>query len=141
LVFTYALNSATGRGETARGAMETILIEWASLLLRWLHMIAGMAWIGSSFYFMHIDAAMKPVADIAKGGEAWEVHGGGFYQVRKWLVAPDRLPPELIWHKWEAYTTWVSGFFLLMTIYYLGADLYLIDPAVRTLSPLVAGAI
>ncbi len=121
--------------------METLLIEWASLLLRWLHMISGMAWIGASFYFMHIDAAIKPVADIPKGGEAWEVHGGGFYQVRKWLVAPDKLPPDLIWHKWEAYTTWVTGFFLLMTIYYLGADLYLIDPAVRQMSPMVAGAI
>lgn len=121
--------------------METLLIEWASLLLRWLHMIAGMAWIGASFYFMHIDASMKPVPDIPKGGETWEVHGGGFYQVRKWLVAPDKLPPDLIWHKWEAYTTWVTGFFLLMTIYYLGADLYLIDPAVRQMSPLVAGAI
>jgi len=121
--------------------METILIEWASLLLRWLHMIAGMAWIGASFYFMHIDAALKPAPDIPKGGEAWEVHGGGFYQVRKWLVAPDRLPPDLIWHKWEAYTTWITGFFLLMTIYYVGADLYLIDPAVRQMSPLVAAMI
>ncbi len=121
--------------------METILIEWVSLLIRWLHMISGMAWIGASFYFMHIDASMKPVKDIPKGGEAWEVHGGGFYQVRKWLVAPDQLPPDLIWHKWEAYTTWVTGFFLLMVIYYLGADLYLIDPAVRQMSPLVAGAI
>lgn len=121
--------------------METILIEWASLLLRWLHMISGMAWIGASFYFMHIDAAMRPVKDIPKGGEAWEVHGGGFYQVRKWLVAPDKLPPNLIWHKWEAYTTWISGFFLLMTMYYVSADLYLIDPAVRQMSPLVAGVI
>lgn len=123
--------------------MDVILVEWVSLLVRWLHMIAGMAWIGSSFYFMHIDAALKPAKDIpgGKGGEAWEVHGGGFYQVRKWLVAPDQLPPDLIWHKWEAYTTWITGFFLLMTIYYLGADLYLIDPAVRTMSPLAAGAI
>lgn len=123
--------------------MDVILVEWVSLLLRWLHMIAGMAWIGSSFYFMHIDASLKPAQDIpaGKGGEAWEVHGGGFYQVRKWLVAPDRLPPDLIWHKWEAYTTWITGFFLLMTIYYLGADLYLIDPSVRAMSPLAAGAI
>lgn len=123
--------------------MDVILVEWVSLLLRWLHMIAGMAWIGSSFYFMHIDSSLKPAQDIpaGKGGEAWEVHGGGFYQVRKWLVAPDRLPPDLIWHKWEAYTTWITGFFLLMTIYYLGADLYLIDPSVRAMSPLAAGAI
>ncbi len=123
--------------------MDAILLEWGSLLLRWLHVIAGIAWIGSSFYFMHIDAALKPVPDIpaGKGGEVWEVHGGGFYQVRKWLVAPEKLPPELIWHKWEAYATWVSGFFLLVWIYYLGADLFLIDPDVRALSPGLAAGI
>jgi uncharacterized membrane protein len=123
--------------------MVAILMEWGSLLLRWVHMIAGIAWIGSSFYFMHIDAALKPAPDLprGKGGEAWEVHGGGFYQVRKWLVAPEHIPQELIWHKWESYATWVSGFFLLIWIYYIGAELYLIDPAVRALSPLAAAAI
>lgn len=123
--------------------MDAIVLEWGGLLLRWVHIIAGIAWIGSSFYFMHIDATLKATPDIAtgKGGEAWEVHGGGFYQVRKYLVAPDQLPAELIWHKWESYATWVSGFFLLVWIYYLGADLYLIDPAVRPLSPLPAAAI
>jgi uncharacterized membrane protein len=120
--------------------MDAILYEWGSLLLRWLHMITGICWIGSSFYFMHIDASLKASPDIpqGKGGETWEVHGGGFYQVRKWLVAPEKLPPELIWHKWESYTTWISGFFLLVWIYYFSADLYLIDPAVRQISPLVA---
>lgn len=118
-------------------------MEWASLLLRWLHVIAGIAWIGSSFYFMHLDAALKPAKDIApgKGGEAWEVHGGGFYQVRKWLVAPDSLPSEMMWHKWESYATWLSGFALLMWVYYLGADLYLIDPAIRALPTWAAIAI
>ncbi len=118
-------------------------MEWGSLLLRWLHVIAGIAWIGSSFYFMHLDAALKPAPDIpaGKGGQAWEVHGGGFYQVRKWLVAPDKLPSEMMWHKWESYATWISGFCLLMWIYYIGADLYLIDPAVRPLSPAWAAAI
>jgi uncharacterized membrane protein len=123
--------------------MDAILLEWGGLLLRWLHILAGMCWIGSSFYFMHIDASIRAVPDIpsGKGGETWEVHGGGFYQVRKYLVAPDNLPPKLIWHKWEAYTTWISGFFLLVWIYYFVSDLYLIDPAVRRLSPPVAAAI
>jgi uncharacterized membrane protein len=123
--------------------VDALLMEWASLLLRWLHVIAGIAWIGSSFYFMHLDAALKPAKDIApgKGGEAWEVHGGGFYQVRKWLVAPDSLPSEMMWHKWESYATWLSGFALLMWVYYLGADLYLIDPAIRALPTWAAIAI
>ncbi len=123
--------------------METILMEWGSLVLRWAHLIAAMYWIGSSFYFMHIDAALKPSPDIpaGTGGEAWEVHGGGFYHVRKYLIAPDRLPAELIWHKWQSYATWITGFFLLVWIYYLAADLFLIDPAVRQLSPAAAASI
>lgn len=118
-------------------------MEWGGLLLRWVHIITGIAWIGSSFYFMHLDATLKAISDIpaGKGGETWEVHGGGFYQVRKYLVAPARLPDELIWHKWESYSTWISGFFLLVWVYYLGADLYLIDPAVRALSPVAAAAV
>jgi uncharacterized membrane protein len=123
--------------------MDAILYEWGSLLLRWLHMITGICWIGSSFYFMHIDASIRPTPDIpaGKGGDTWEVHGGGFYQVRKWLVAPDKLPPNLIWHKWEAYTTWISGFFLLVWIYYFSSELYLIDPSIRQISPLTAAAV
>jgi uncharacterized membrane protein len=123
--------------------MDVIVTEWGGLLLRWVHIITGIAWIGSSFYFMHLDAALKSVPDIpaGKGGEAWEVHGGGFYQVRKYLVAPDKLPDELMWHKWESYSTWISGFFLLIWVYYLGSDLYLIDPAVRALSPAMAAGI
>ena len=123
--------------------MDAIVIEWGGLLLRWVHIITGIAWIGSSFYFMHLDAAIRAIPEIpaGKGGEAWEVHGGGFYQVRKYLVAPDKLPNELMWHKWESYSTWISGFFLLVWVYYLGSDLYLIDPAVRELSPVAAAAI
>ncbi len=123
--------------------MDAILMEWGGLLLRWVHIITGIAWIGSSFYFMHIDATIKSIPEIptGKGGETWEVHGGGFYQVRKYLIAPDKLPAELIWHKWESYATWISGFFLLVWVYYLGADLYLIDPAVRVLSAPAAAAI
>ena len=122
--------------------VDGVVTEWVGLLLRWLHIVTAMAWIGSSFYFMHIDAALKAAPDIpaGKGGEAWEVHGGGFYHVRKYLVAPAALPPELIWHKWESYTTWISGFFLLVWIYYVSADVYLIDPAVRAISaPAAAG--
>ena len=91
--------------------MDPILAEWGSLLLRWTHVITGIAWIGASFYFMHLDASLKPVADIprGKGGSAWEVHGGGFYEVRKYLLAPPQLPQDLIWHKWQAYSTWSSA--------------------------------
>lgn len=123
--------------------MDPILAEWGGLILRWTHIITGIAWIGSSFYFMHIDAAMRAIPEIpaGKGGEAWEVHGGGFYQVRKFLVAPDKMPDELMWHKWESYATWASGFFLLCWVYYLGAELYLVDPAIRPLTSLQAAGI
>ena len=123
--------------------MDPFLYEWVSALVRWLHVLAGMAWIGSSFYFMHIDAMMKADPDIpnGKGGQMWEVHGGGFYQVRKWLVAPSSLPPQLLWHKWEAYTTWLSGFVLLCWLYYGSADLYLIDPAIADIGPIAAAGI
>ncbi|MBN9082080.1 MAG: cysteine desulfurase [Rhizobiales bacterium 62-17] len=122
--------------------MDGIIMEWGGMLLRWVHIITGIAWIGSSFYFMHIDAALRATPEIPKekGGEAWEVHGGGFYHVRKYLVAPEKLPDELIWHKWESYSTWVSGFFLLVWVYYVSADVYLIDPAVRQISPWLAAA-
>ena len=123
--------------------MDPILAEWGGLILRWTHIITGIAWIGSSFYFMHLDAAIRAIPGIpaGKGGEAWEVHGGGFYQVRKYLVAPEKLPDELMWHKWESYSTWVSGFFLLIWVYYLSSDLYLIDPAIRVLTPWQAAGI
>jgi uncharacterized membrane protein len=123
--------------------MDAVLLEWGSLFIRWLHIIAGIAWIGSSFYFMHIDASLKESPEIpkGKGGDTWEVHGGGFYQVKKYLVAPQTLPNTLIWHKWESYTTWLSGFFLMVWIYYLSSDLYLIDPSVRQLTSYAAAAI
>lgn len=123
--------------------MEPILHEFGSLLLRWAHITAGMAWIGASFYFMHLDASLKPSPDIpaGKGGEAWEVHGGGFYQVRKYLVAPAALPDHLTWHKWQSYATWLSGAALLIWTYYYQASLYLIDPSVYAMSPLMAAAI
>jgi uncharacterized membrane protein len=109
--------------------MAAILWAWIDFSLRWLHVIAGIAWIGSSFYFVHLDASIKQRDGLPKGagGEAWQVHGGGFYHMIKYLVAPERMPSDLIWFKWEAYTTWLSGLALLIIIYYFGAELYLID--------------
>jgi len=110
--------------------------EWASLILRWLHITAGIAWIGSSFYFMYTDASLRPDDKMpAKAhGETWQVHGGGFYHIRKYLVSPDNMPATLHWFKLEAYFTWISGFFLLSVIYYLGADTFLVDRNVMDLT-------
>ena len=114
-----------------------ILWVWGEAFLRWLHVIAGIAWIGTSFYFIQLDYSLKRRESLPEGayGEAWQVHGGGFYNMVKYLVAPARLPAELTWFKWEAYTTWVSGFALVVAIYYFQASLYLIDPAVLDISP------
>ena len=103
--------------------------EWIELILRWFHVIAGIAWIGSSFYFIALDLSLKQGKNLPNKshGEAWQVHGGGFYHLVKYLVAPSKLPSELTWFKWEAYATWVSGFALLALIYYAGAELYMID--------------
>ena len=103
--------------------------EWTELILRWLHVIAGIAWIGSSFYFIALDLSLKQNKNLPdkSHGEAWQVHGGGFYHLVKYLVAPSKMPSELTWFKWEAYATWVSGFALLALIYYAGAELYMID--------------
>ena len=123
--------------------MDGFLGEWLNLLLRWGHMIAGIAWIGTSFYFVALDFSLKKPAGLPAGvgGEAWEVHGGGFYHVQKYLSAPARLPSHLIWFKWEAYLTWVTGFLLLVVQYYFQASAYLIDPAVMALAPWQAIAI
>jgi len=103
--------------------------EWSELVLRWFHVVAGIAWIGSSFYFIALDLSLKQNKDLPDKahGEAWQVHGGGFYHLVKYLVAPSKLPSELTWFKWEAYATWFSGFALLALIYYAGAELYMID--------------
>ncbi len=109
--------------------MSAIVWAWIDFSVRWLHVIAGIAWIGSSFYFVHLDSSIKRRDGLpaGAGGEAWQVHGGGFYHMIKYLVAPERMPDDLTWFKWEAYTTWLSGFALLIIIYYFGAELYLID--------------
>ena len=123
--------------------MDPIIAEWGSLLLRWVHVVTAIAWIGSSFYFMHLDASLKAIPEIrpGKGGACWEVHGGGFYEVRKYLEAPAHLPADMIWHKWQSYSTWISGFFLLVWIYYAGASTHLVDPQVMDLSRPAAAAI
>ncbi len=113
--------------------------EWLNLAIRWLHLITGIAWIGSSFYFVWLDNHLKPVTSGAASGEAWLVHGGGFYHNQKYQVAPSRMPDDLHWFKWEAYWTWISGFSLLVLVYYVGAANVLIDPAKLALS--VPGAI
>jgi len=117
----------------------TYLLDWAGLLVRWLHVIAGIAWIGASFYFVWLDNHLQPpadgeAADASVAGELWAVHGGGFYRSRKYRVAPAVLPPTLHWFYWEAYTTWLSGFALLCLLYFLRAEAYLIDPAVAPLT-------
>jgi uncharacterized membrane protein len=130
--------------ENGRGvAVQTAVMEWMNVVFRWLHVIAAMAWIGSSFYFIHLDLTLRPNDNLPPraDGEAWQVHGGGFYQIIKYLVAPTRMPDDLTWFKWEAYTTWLSGFALLVVIYYLGADLFLLDRSVLAISATVGAAI
>jgi uncharacterized membrane protein len=119
----------------------SILSEWLGLIFRWLHVVSAIAWIGSSFYFIHLDLSLRPASDLPEGvqGEAWQVHGGGFYRIVKYLVAPARLPDDLTWFKWEAYTTWLSGFALMVVVYYLDAELFLVDKSVADLTPLQAG--
>jgi len=119
----------------------SILSEWLSLMFRWLHVVAAVAWIGSSFYFIALDLSLKQRDGLPDGvmGEAWQVHGGGFYRMMKYLVAPQELPDELTWFKWEAYTTWLSGFALMIVVYYLNADLFLVDKSILDLTPLQAG--
>jgi len=117
------------------------LSEWLNLGLRWLHLVAGIAWIGSSFYFVWLDNHLTRPAEGEASGELWSVHGGGFYHNQKYQVAPRQMPEHLHWFKWEAYFTWISGFSLLVLIYYVGAGTFLIDPAKAALSPAQGTAI
>jgi uncharacterized membrane protein len=124
--------------------MADYLLEVLNLLARSLHVVTGIAWIGASFYFIWLDNHLVPPEDAADaergvGGELWAIHGGGFYHAQKYRVAPPALPARLHWFKWEAYTTLLSGLALLAIVYYAHADLYLVDPALISLSP--AGAI
>ena len=113
-----------------------IMWEWIAFAVRWLHVITAIAWIGSSFYFIALDLGLKKVPHLPVGahGEEWQVHGGGFYHIQKYLIAPKNMPDHLVWFKWESYATWLSGAAMLMIVYWLGAELYLIDPAKADLS-------
>jgi len=108
-----------------------IIWDWLGFAVRWLHVITAMAWIGSSFYFVALDLGLRKAPHLPPGahGEEWQVHGGGFYHIQKYLVAPDNMPDHLIWFKWESYATWLSGAALLMIVYWAGAELYMIDAA------------
>jgi len=127
--------------------VEAYVVDWLSFLGRAFHLIAGIAWIGASFYFIWLDSHLRAprYVDEAQrlgiGGEVWALHGGGFYRAQKFAVAPPELPETLHWFKWEAYSTWLSGVFLLGLIYYLGAEVYLIDRTVADLSKPAAIAI
>jgi uncharacterized membrane protein len=113
--------------------------DWLDLVFRWFHVIAAIVWIGTSFYFVALDNHLEPAAerdDLA--GDTWEIHGGGFYRIEKYRVAPERLPEPLHWFKWEAYWTWISGFTLFVVLYYFQAHSTLIDPTVANLSTLQA---
>jgi len=116
-----------------------MLLDWISLFLRWFHVVAGVAWIGASFYFIWLDNNLRtpPEWKKQKGikGDLWAVHGGGFYEVAKYEYGPEVIPEKLHWFKWEAYTTWISGFLLLGLVYYHGAAIYLIDSSVMDLTP------
>jgi uncharacterized membrane protein len=128
--------------------MDSYLLDWVNLLLRWTHVIVGIAWIGASFYFVFLDFSLKPPTDPAlkaKGvdGELWAVHGGGFYNPQKYLVAPKSLPDHLHWFYWESYWTWMSGFALFVVLYLFNASSFLVDKNVHDWSAgaAVAGAL
>ncbi|MEM7293518.1 MAG: urate hydroxylase PuuD, partial [Pseudomonadota bacterium] len=123
--------------------MEAHITEWLNLLIRWIHFIVGVAWIGASFYFNWLENQLdrREPQDEGIAGNLWAVHGGGFYHLKKFQVAPDKLPERLHWFKWEAYMTWVSGMCLMAVVYYFNARAFLIDPSIADLDPLQASAI
>ena len=120
--------------------LEIIVLDWIEFAVRWVHVITAIAWIGSSFYFIALDLGLKISPSLPEGvkGEEWQVHGGGFYNIRKFTIAPPELPENLVWFKWESYATWLSGFALLAIVYYGGAELMLIDSSVLDISVTMA---
>ena len=126
--------------------IETYLLDWANLLLRWAHVITAIAWVGSSFYFVFLDSSLVPPEDEklrADGatGELWAVHGGGFYHPVKYAVRPPVLPPHLHWFFWESYSTWLTGFGLFTVLYLWNAGTFLVDRTLFDWPPAVAGAV
>ena len=124
-------------------AVDPYVWDWGDLVFRWLHVVAAIVWIGTSFYFVALDNHLLPPrdphdAERGIGGETWEIHGGGFYRIEKFRLAPRTIPEPLHWFKWEAYTTWLSGFALLIVLYYVHASSYLVDPSVAHLSTAAA---
>ena len=117
--------------------MFDLLWEWLNFAVRWVHVITGIAWIGSSFYFVALDLSLKKHDGLPAGvsGDTWQVHGGGFYHMLKYTVAPPAMPDELTWFKWESYATWISGFFLICVLYYGSSELFLINREVADLAP------
>jgi uncharacterized membrane protein len=140
---TYDFDDYAHTGKWGEMTMVDYLWLWSELLIRWVHVIAGIAWIGSSFYFIALDLSLKPgkALPAQAHGQAWQVHGGGFYNMVKYLVSPSQMPDELTWFKWEAYATWISGFALLTVIYYTSAGLYMIDLEILDIEPWQAVAI
>lgn len=120
--------------------MGDFLLDWLNMLIRWGHIVVGIAWIGTSFYFVGLDYSLRKKAEHSDElmGDSWLVHGGGFYHVQKYKVAPSNLPEHLIWYKWDAYLTWITGFALLVVQYYVYADTYLVDPAKADMTGTVA---
>ncbi len=112
------------------------LEAWLQFAVRWVHVITAIAWIGSSFYFIALDLGLHRDRNLKSGadGEEWQVHGGGFYHIQKYLVAPEQMPADLIWFKWESYATWLSGFAMLILVYYMGAEFFLVDPRVADIA-------
>jgi len=122
--------------------MDPYLTDWLNLAIRFAHVITGIAWIGASFYFVwldnHLETPPREKADKGISGDLWAIHGGGFYEVAKYKLAPPQMPTMLHWFKWEAYTTWITGFFLLALMFYVGAETYLIDKSVAELTQVQA---
>lgn len=125
--------------------METYIFDWLNLIIRWAHIVVGIAWIGASFYFIWLDTKLnlppRDPEDEGVKGDLWAVHGGGFYHAQKYKVVPGELPEPLHWFKWEAYATWITGFLLLIVLYYVNADIYLVDKTVADISGNMAIAI
>ncbi|MGH2508539.1 MAG: urate hydroxylase PuuD, partial [Ktedonobacteraceae bacterium] len=118
-----------------------ITMEWLDLVVRWLHVTTSMVWIGTSFYFTATDMKLRPGEDLPQGvqGEAWQIHGGNFWHMVKYTVAPKKMPSVFTWYHWDSRMTWISGAALLVLVYYLHADIFLINKSVMDLTPLQSG--